>query len=269
MDKNFLGSMLFYLKFNDADTVGYLILFVDDILLVSNSQECIDGVKRFLEETVGKLKVQCGNNLSYLGMELVRERKEKILCINQRKYINDALEDKDVDNPVDTPAIGTIMEASKGELVDKTQYLSDYMKLMYLTKRSRSDILYALSVLATRMQNPVESDRKHLNRVFRYKRLGIRFSADEIALFCYANASATIFQANQSCMMLADRGGLASRSSKHIKVRYFSAKENVDNGEVTIEYLPMEEMIADILTKSIAGALFFKLRSLLMNEKPD
>jgi hypothetical protein len=63
-----------------------------------------------------------------------------------------------------------------------------------------------------------------------------------------SNKPATIFQDNKSSIILAERGSPASNRSKHIKVRFFAVKEKIDEKTVSVEYLPTNLMIADILT---------------------
>jgi hypothetical protein len=74
-----------------------------------------------------------------------------------------------------------------------------------------------------------------------------------------------IMQDNTSTMSWIEKGSPASDSSKHIHTRYFHTKERVEAGEVSIQYVPTEEMIADILTKPLQGSQFKKLRDLLTN----
>ena len=78
----------------------------------------------------------------------------------------------------------------------------------------------------------------------------------------------TVFEDNQSSIKLAykARGSTVGRA-KHIQVRYFYVKQLVDQKIIQIEYLPTEDMIADLLTKPISGKLFYKLRDLILNIK--
>ncbi len=39
----------------------------------------------------------------------------------------------------------------------------------------------------------------------------------------------------------------------------------MDSNELKIEYLPMEEMVADVLTKPLQGDLFRRMRNKLLN----
>ena len=41
-------------------------------------------------------------------------------------------------------------------------------------------------------------------------------------------------------------------------------KDRVDKGELTIEYCPTSEMLADYFTKPLQGSLFRKMRSVIM-----
>ena len=42
-----------------------------------------------------------------------------------------------------------------------------------------------------------------------------------------------------------------SSRTKHIDVRYKILKEQLDNDQFVLEYCPTEEMVADLLTKSL------------------
>ena len=73
-------------------------------------------------------------------------------------------------------------------------------------------------------------------------------------------------QDNQSTMKLIFKVRLLSQRTKHIDIRYFFLKERIDNGDICVKYLPTEDMIADILTKPLQGAMFRQLRALLLGE---
>ena len=66
-------------------------------------------------------------------------------------------------------------------------------------------------------------------------------------------------------MALVNKGSSSSERTKHIKIRYFWVKDQVDKGEVEIVYIPTEYMKADILTKPLQGAIFLRLRQMLLN----
>jgi hypothetical protein len=68
-----------------------------------------------------------------------------------------------------------------------------------------------------------------------------------------------------STMALVDKGASGSERTKHIKIRYFWVKDRVQSGEIKVEYMPTEEMVADILTKPLQGSKFVTLRNMLLN----
>ena len=76
---------------------------------------------------------------------------------------------------------------------------------------------------------------------------------------------ALIYQDNTSTMFLIKNGKSNSERTKHIATRFYFVKDRVESGEIKIEYLQTAQMVADILTKPLQGALFFKLRALLHN----
>lgn len=77
---------------------------------------------------------------------------------------------------------------------------------------------------------------------------------------------ATIYQDNKSTIMLANKGEGNFKRTKHINVRLFYVKQLIEEGEVKIEYLPTDDMIADLLTKPLVGERFYyRLRAKLLN----
>ena len=66
-----------------------------------------------------------------------------------------------------------------------------------------------------------------------------------------------VYQDNQSAILLEKNGRASSgKRTRHINIRYFFVTDRVANGEVTIEYCPTKEMLADYFTKPLQGAQF-------------
>ncbi len=61
------------------------------------------------------------------------------------------------------------------------------------------------------------------------------------------------------------KGGQHLTAHGTYNIRYFFVKDKIDNNELHIEYLPTEEMVADVLTKSLQGELFKRLRNKSLN----
>jgi hypothetical protein len=76
---------------------------------------------------------------------------------------------------------------------------------------------------------------------------------------------ATIMQDNQSTMRIIGNGKTTSKSTRHFDIALFFAKDQVDAGQVEFKYCPTADQLADLLTKPLQGAQFFKLRAKLLN----
>ena len=91
------------------------------------------------------------------------------------------------------------------------------------------------------------------------------WSRDFLSNQGYKIDPALIYQDNKSTIALAEKGRSTSDRTRHINIRYFFVKDRIDQGEIKVQYLPTEDMIADILTKPLQGVLFRKLRKQLLN----
>ena len=74
----------------------------------------------------------------------------------------------------------------------------------------------------------------------------------------------TVYQDNQAAIRLCENGSASSSRTRHIDIRYFFIKDRIENGDIKIEHLNTELMIADYLTKPLIGELFYRLRDLLL-----
>jgi ribonuclease HI len=72
----------------------------------------------------------------------------------------------------------------------------------------------------------------------------------------YEERPAILMQDNQSSIQLMHKGRSINHRTKHMKVRYFFIRDYITRGEVDVDYLPSEDMIADYFTKPLQGALF-------------
>jgi hypothetical protein len=80
----------------------------------------------------------------------------------------------------------------------------------------------------------------------------------------YKMAPAVVRQDNQATMLLLERGRSDSKRTKHINTRFFFVHDRLSKGELTLEWTPTEEMVADFFTKPLQGALFLKMRDKLL-----
>jgi hypothetical protein len=82
-----------------------------------------------------------------------------------------------------------------------------------------------------------------------------------------------LLQDNKSSILL-ERNGKSSREkrTRHINIRYFFITDRVNMKELTIEWCPAKQMVANFMTKPLQGSHFRHLRDYIMgrvcNRKP-
>ena len=76
----------------------------------------------------------------------------------------------------------------------------------------------------------------------------------------------TIYQDNTSAIQLETNGTeSSSKRTRHINIRYYFIKDNVDKQHVQIMYCPTDDMLGDYPSKPLQGKKFRKQRKALMN----
>ena len=77
--------------------------------------------------------------------------------------------------------------------------------------------------------------------------------------------AARIGQDNQATVKLIENGRSNSPRTRHINIRFFYLHDRVASGQVALEYVRTDDMVADILTKPLVGEKFRQLRKKLLN----
>jgi hypothetical protein len=73
-----------------------------------------------------------------------------------------------------------------------------------------------------------------------------------------------LYQDNQSAKILEEQGWTSNGRMKHLDIRYFWVKQYVDANVMQVRWVDTHNMVADILTKPLQGAIFVKLRDRLL-----
>jgi hypothetical protein len=74
-----------------------------------------------------------------------------------------------------------------------------------------------------------------------------------------------LYQDNKSSILLEKNGkASSSKRTRHISIRYFFVTDRIAKGELSIEWCPTADMIADFMTKPLQGATFRKFRDIVM-----
>ena len=82
----------------------------------------------------------------------------------------------------------------------------------------------------------------------------------------YTPHATTLHQDNTSVIQLKKhRRSAAGQRTRHLNIRYFYIKDQLDQGWLSLKHCPTNSMIADFFTKPKQGAAFQKFRAAVMN----
>ena len=146
-----------------------LCIYVDDILILSKEKQAIDEVIDALKAGFDDVKVEQGEDISYLGMNI--KLKHGSAEIDMKSFIADALKSYGPVKNASTPAAAKLFDNPGSEELSEDEAKSFHthvMRLLYLGQRGRPDILLPILCLCTRVQRPTVADSKKLSRVFGY-----------------------------------------------------------------------------------------------------
>jgi len=178
------------------------MVYVDDIILVTNDQNKLKEVKEKLNiefETIDLGEVQ-----KFLGMEVCRDRNTHIIVIHQERMIRKLLgkykmnkNARKITTPMLTSDASRKMqeENKENELTSEEKFLFRCIAgaLLYLSNTTQPDITFAVNTLCRKMDKPKRVDWIGVRRVLRYLnstiQLGIKFTGKTDTLECYPDAT--------------------------------------------------------------------------------
>ena len=155
--------------------ITIVTIFVDDGFICSNSLARIDSILKFMSDVyvtkVTDLEV-------YVGLHLTRDRKQRIISIDQERYIHDkiivqyGLQDA---HPVTTPVDPNLRlpAATNSNLLQSAEFfpfLNMIGSCQFAAIMTRSDIAYATNAVVTskRQGLPITAQCNAVKRIGRY-----------------------------------------------------------------------------------------------------
>ena len=149
-------------KYIKEKKVVFLVLYVDDILLIGNDVETLSNVKKWLAE---QFQMKDLGEVTYiLGIQIIRDHKNKLLALSQASYIDKVLarylmqDSKKGLLPTRHGIILSKEQCPKGpqeeEDMRRIPYASVVGSLMYAMLCMRHDICYAIGIVNRYQFNP-------------------------------------------------------------------------------------------------------------------
>jgi hypothetical protein len=226
IDDGFIANPLDACIFNKLAN-GFQItvaIYVDDLFISCKDLDVIIALEALLKDKFTDITIRDGLVHSYLGMTWDFSV-PKSVSITMEGYIYDLMEFAAVPGLAKTPATEQLFQIRDSPLLSADaaeRFHTLTAKLLYLAKRSRPDILLAVSFLTTRVQCSTEDDLSKLHRVFKYiascPNLGITLEAsDSSGIKAFIDASYGIHADGKSHSALVStlgRGPISTSSSK-------------------------------------------------------
>ncbi|RVW68068.1 Retrovirus-related Pol polyprotein from transposon TNT 1-94 [Vitis vinifera] len=189
-----------YKRFSGS-TIIFLVLYVDDILLIGNDIPAMQGTKVWLSEQFSMKDL--GEAAYILGIKIYRDRSKRLLGLSQSMYIDTILKRYNMENskrgylPIGTGVTLSREDCPKTpeerERMNRVPYASAVGAIMYTMTCTRPDVAYALSVASRYQANPGEEHWKVVKTILKYLRRTkdqfLIYGESELKLKGYTDAS--------------------------------------------------------------------------------
>jgi hypothetical protein len=191
---------------SENDKQCTICIYVDDLFITCEDESMLDKTIDYLKRQFKGLTANKEKKHSYLGMTFNYEIKGEVK-ITAEYYTDEIISMHNVKGEASSPAMNSLFEIRDVALIDyekKKEFHSVVAKLLYLAKRTRPDILTAVSFLTTRVNKPNIDDWNKVQRVLKYingtKDLGIilRPNKKEMNINAYFDASYGVHEDGKS-----------------------------------------------------------------------
>jgi hypothetical protein len=141
--------------------VSFLVLYVDDILLIGNNVKMLNSVKEYLNNNFSMKDM--GEAAYVLGIKIYRDRSRRLLALSQSTYLDKVLKRFKMENSKkgDLPLVkGTSLSVTQSPATENEKsvmssipYASAIGSIMYAMLSSRPDVALALSLTSRYQSN--------------------------------------------------------------------------------------------------------------------
>ncbi|GKC16614.1 retrotransposon protein, putative, ty1-copia subclass, partial [Tanacetum coccineum] len=236
--------------------VTFLILYVDDIIIMGNHIPSLQSVKDYLGKCFAMKDL--GEATFILGIKIYRDRSKRLIGLSQSAYMDKILKRYKMDNskrghiPMQERLdLNKTQGASTPEEVKRMQnvpYASAVGSIMYVVRCTRPDVAFAQNITSRFQQNPeaeyIAASKAAMEAVWIRNfilRVGIVPTINEpIKMFC--DNSATLHFSNEPGVQ---------RGARHYHRRYHYVCESIVLGEIKFLKVHTDDNLADPFTKAL------------------
>lgn len=186
----------------NKDEHTILLVFVDDLVITSNKPDAIDHHFEHLKQSGINIK-NLGSLNWYLGIEITRDRDNRIIHLNQKTYIENMVKKFNLDfkEGCSVPLDPKVKLSKKMEPQTEKErremkhvpYREAVGTLMFLAVSTRPDIATAVSIVSRYLNNPGKDHWNAVKQIIRYVNQTKQFNLQlggkaELKLSAYADA---------------------------------------------------------------------------------
>ncbi|GJZ76759.1 retrotransposon protein, putative, ty1-copia subclass [Tanacetum coccineum] len=185
-----------------GSNVTFLILYVDDIIIMGNHIPSLQSVKDYLGKCFAMKDL--GEAAFILGIKIYRDRSKRLIGLGQNAYMDKILKRYKMDNskrghiPMQERLdLNKTQGASTPKEVKRMQnvpYASVVGSIMYAVRCTRPDVAFAQNITSRFQQNPGESHWTAVKNILKYLRntkdMFLVYSGNpeaELRVDCYCN----------------------------------------------------------------------------------
>jgi len=186
-----------FIKIISEDEKSIISLHVDDLGHFYTHEHFQKELVDMISTKFTSPTVQTGDEGVYLGIEYKFNRSDKSVELGMDSYTSKLLEEFDIRKDSKSCCSYDFMDVDpNGEKIDSKKFASAVMSLYYLASRIRRDLLFAVTVMSTRIHSCTTADERKMQKIFRYlhatKDRKILIKLDGLDLKFYTDASYAI-----------------------------------------------------------------------------
>ncbi|GJU99355.1 retrotransposon protein, putative, ty1-copia subclass [Tanacetum coccineum] len=256
-----------------GSNVTFLILYVDDIIIIGNHIPSLQSVKDYLGKCFAMKDL--GEAAFILRIKIYRDMSKRLIRLGQNTYMDKILKRYKMDNskcghiPMqEILDLNKTQGASTPKEVKRMQnvpYASAVGSIMYAVRRTRPDVAFAQNITSRFQQNPGELHWTVVKNILKYlkntkdmflvygavdwkssKQSTTAMSATEAE---YIDASEAVMEAVWIRKFIS---GLDIKGARHYHRRYHYVRESIALGKIRFLKVHTDDNMADPFTKALS-----------------
>nr|GEX52752.1 retrotransposon protein, putative, Ty1-copia subclass [Tanacetum cinerariifolium] len=239
-----------------GSNVIFLILYVNDIILMGNHIPSLQEVKTYLGKCFSMKDLEEATFI--LGIKIYRDRSTRLIGLSQNSYLNKILKRYRMDNSkrgsipmqVDLHLSKSQCATTSAEMkhMQNVRYASAVRPIMYAV---RCVVVWKSSKQSTTAQHATKAKCIAASEAAK-EAVWIRKFIDELGVVPLNDYPIKMNCDNSAAINMAKELGI-QKGTRHFKRKYHYVRECIEIGEIDIVKVHTDDNLANLFTKGLAG----------------